>query len=234
MTRVFNLSGGRTSATMTIENYKPGDIVIFCDTEREDYRTYKFLDDIEKNENIPIVRLKYSGGFKELIRKRRMIPNVMMRFCTIELKIKTARRYLRSLGIKDYENFVGFRFDEPDRVLNWTENWKTVKTIFPLYESGFTKQMVLDYWKNKSYDLETPAILGNCDLCFLKGKNAIVNILRQHPDLAEKWIADEEQIGATYIKGVSYKQLLETAKKPFYTQLRLDDIEPAFNCSCTT
>ena len=66
MVKVFNISGGRTSGMMVAENYKPGDIVLFCDTGREHPKTYKFLHDFEAFENIPIIWLKYEGGFKRL------------------------------------------------------------------------------------------------------------------------------------------------------------------------
>lgn len=236
MQRVINFSGGRTSAYMTLMEYKYGDLVIFTDTGREHPKTYEFIDNFESEESIPIIRLKYEGGFKRLISKRKMLPNVAMRFCTIELKIKTARRYLRSIGIKNYINIMGFRYDEPNpnRVKDWKEYWKTVKTIFPLYEKKITKPIIIEFWKNKSYNLETPPILGNCDLCFLKGKNALIQIMRQQPELADKWIEDEEKMGNTYINGVSYKELLRLSKLPYYTQNNLFDIEPAFNCACTT
>jgi 3'-phosphoadenosine 5'-phosphosulfate sulfotransferase (PAPS reductase)/FAD synthetase len=113
MQRVINFSGGKTSAYMTIKYYKPGDLVIFCDTGREHFKTYKFINDFEAFENIPVIRLSYDGGFRRLLEKTKAIPNRFKRFCTIELKVKTARRYLRSIGLMKYENLVGFRFDEP-------------------------------------------------------------------------------------------------------------------------
>lgn len=234
MQRVINFSGGRTSAYMTIQEYKEGDLVIFADTGREHPKTLKFVHDFEAHEGIPVIWVKYEGGFERLIQKRQMIPNIAMRFCTIELKIRTARRYLRSVGIKNYINLIGFRSDEPNRVLNHKEFWKTVKTIFPLYDSKVTKPMVLEYWNNKAYNLETPAILGNCDLCFLKGKGAIISIMREYPELADKWIADEKKMNATYIKGITYEKMLAISKRPYFKQNNLFDIEPAFNCACTT
>lgn len=230
---MFNISGGRTSGLMVIENYQPGDLVIFCDTGREHPKTYKFLHDFEAFENIPIIWLKYDGGFKKLIEKRKMTPNIMMRFCTIELKIKTARRYLRSIGLTKYENIIGFRNDEQKRIKNYKEHWKTVVTTFPLNEAKIVKQDVLTYWSNKPYDLETPPILGNCDLCFLKGKNAIIQILRDNNELADKWIEDEQSVNGTYINGISYSKMLELSKLPYFKQIDLFELEPAFDCSCT-
>lgn len=232
MQRVINFSGGRTSAYMTIVEYKEGDIVIFCDTGREHPKTYKFINDFEAFENIPVIRLMYEGGFARLIEKRKMLPNIMMRFCTIELKIKTARRYLRSLGYFGYINFIGFRHDEQLRIKRRKKMWKQVTDVFPLDKTFATKESINEWWKSKPYDLEVPPILGNCDLCFLKGKNAIVTILKDNSELADKWIADEEKIGATYIKGISYKQMLELSKQT-KKQIDLFEIEPAFNCACT-
>ena len=232
MKRVINFSGGRTSALMTILEYKEEDIVIFCDTGREHEKTYKFINDFEAFENIPIIRLKYEGGFEKLIEKRKALPNIMMRFCTIELKIKTARRYLRSLGYTGYINFIGYRNDEQLRISRRKKMWQKVTDIFTLNDLKITKSNVIEYWNNQPYDLEIPPLLGNCDLCFLKGKNAIIQILKQNPELADKWIADEEKIGATYIKGISYKTMLGLSKN-LKKQVDLFDVEPAFNCSCS-
>ena len=52
MQRVINFSGGKTSAYMTIHEYRDGDLVIFCDTGREHEKTYKFINDFEAFEKI--------------------------------------------------------------------------------------------------------------------------------------------------------------------------------------
>jgi 3'-phosphoadenosine 5'-phosphosulfate sulfotransferase (PAPS reductase)/FAD synthetase len=71
MQRIINFSGGKTSAYMTINEYRQGDLVIFCDTGREHAKTYKFINDFEANENIPVIRLQYEGGFRELLKKKK-------------------------------------------------------------------------------------------------------------------------------------------------------------------
>ena len=218
---------------MVIHYWQPGDLVIFCDTGMEHPKTYKFINDFEANENIPIIRLKYDGGFEKLIEKRKAVPNNFKRFCTIELKIKTCRRYLRSNGISKYENFVGFRYDEPLRVKRRKQMWKQVIDKFPLYDDKIDKQMVNDYWSKKPYTLEIPSILGNCTLCFMKGKNAIMNIIASNPDLADVWISDEERIGHTYLDNISMKQMKSLATNNLFTGYDLNEINPAFDCACT-
>jgi hypothetical protein len=239
MQRIINFSGGKTSAYMAIHEYREGDIVIFCDTGREHPKTYKFINDFESYENIPVIRLKYEGGFRNLLDKKKAIPNNFKRFCTIELKIKTARRYLRSLGIKSYENMVGFRYDEPLRVKRRKKMWKTVTDIFPLYDKKIDKQIVNDYWSKKQYTLEIPSILGNCTLCFMKGKNAIMNILAAYPELADEWIEDEERSkiiggGYQYFEKISMKQMRDISQNNLFKGADLSQITPAFNCACTS
>lgn len=222
MKRVINFSGGKTSALMTIL-LKPteDDIVLFTDTGREHPLTYKFIDDFEKYEGIKVTRISYEGKFDAFVRKEKFLPNQQMRLCTTNLKIKTAKRYLRS-----------FRSDEERRVKGYRQYHKKVIPKFPLYDMGISKADVTQYWLTKSYTLDVPSILGNCDLCFLKGKSAIITILQHYPELADKWIADEEAIGATYFKGFSYQNLLDISKNQL-SLFELDSQLPAYSCSCT-
>ena len=123
-------------------------------------------------------------------------------------------------------------------------NQKFVNVIdqFPLYYDGITKPMVNEYWANKPYNLEIPSILGNCTLCFMKGKNAILNILASYPELAEPWIADEELCkdktgkakNRTYFQDITIKQLLSIAQNNLFKDKDLNEVTSAFDCACTT
>ncbi len=234
MIQVINCSGGLSSALMTILCYHKGDIVLFTDTGREHPKTYKFLSDFEANEGIPIIRISYPGSFERMIDERgyKYLPNRVARYCTKELKIKTARKYLLSIGITECDNLIGFRFDEKSRVTDYKPRYVKYHSKFPLYERGINNEMVKDFWNKKPYRLEIPHILGNCDLCFMKGSRAIISILVSHPEFADKWIRDEERIGATFIKGISMKQMKSIAKNNLFKDYPLEEIQPEFSCSC--
>jgi hypothetical protein len=239
MTRVFNLSGGKSSAYMTIlQKPTPEDIVLFTDTGREHPATYRFLDEIEKQEGFKIHRASYThrrspgrSGFDALTNWKRYLPNRVRRICTVELKIMVARRYLRPLIGLRFEQYIGFRADEERRVRNYRSTYKGSTTKFPLYEKGITKAMVDAFWLSKPYTLEIPPILGNCDLCFLKGKNSIIKLMATYPELAGKWIEDEKRSGNTFFPDISYEQLLAIAKsRP--EEYRLEEVQPAYTCHC--
>lgn len=246
MQRVINFSGGKTSAYMTILEYQDGDIVLFCDTGREHPKTYKFINDFEAHEGIPVTRIHHEGYFDGFLAKRnyKRLPNRMLRVCTDELKVNTAKRYLKSIGIIRFQNLIGFRADEPKRVENRVEKFKKVVTRFPLYEQGVDRQMVNDYWSKKPYNLEIPSILGNCTLCFMKGINAITSILTLYPELAEPWIRDEKesarQFGHTYFPNITIEQIRDHAQNnlfkdlPEYVEFQLSQMQPSLTCACTT
>jgi hypothetical protein len=248
MVRVFNFSGGKTSAFMTIKYYKPGDLVVFCDTGREHPKTYKFINDFEAFEGIPVIRISYMNTnhpFDIMLYKKKykIIPNRVKRICTDVLKIKTCKAYLRGVGIREYENYIGFRADESKRVLKRKQESKKVHDKFPLFEDGINKQHVDQYWSSKPYTLEIPSILGNCTLCFMKGKNAIMAILSVYPELADEWINDEEMSeklypnnGHTYFQGCTIKQLRDMAQNNLFQDYHesLAELRPAFDCACTT
>lgn len=242
MKRIINFSGGKSSALMTILEYNAEtDYVVFCDTGREHPKTYKFINDFEAFENIPIIRLGNIDSFNNYLEKIKFkhLPNMMKRSCTVELKVKVSRRWARKNIGMSYDNLLGFRYDEPQRVQKNKKRWQQVNQVFPLFEKGITKENVNQYWLSKPYNLEIPSILGNCTLCFMKGKNAIINILRHDPTLADVWIEDEKKSalkkGHTYLNGITIEQCLKISQMPdLFSDINLDDINPAFNCSCNS
>lgn len=237
--KVFNFSGGKTSAYMVIKYWQPGDLVIFCDTGREHEKTYKFINDFEFYEKIPVIKISWKNSlnpFRDfLIHDKFRLPYRLKRSCTEELKVITLKRYLKSIGIIKFYNYIGFRYDEPKRVKLRKQPFKKVLDKFPLYDDKIDVLMINEYWKSKSYTLEIPKILGKCTLCFMKGQNAILAILREFPNLATPWIEDEKKAqGLTYLPGITIQELKNIAQNNLFTQKDLNQITPAFNCACTS
>lgn len=132
-------SGGRTSAYMLHEilqaNGKLPDRVqvTFQNTGREMDGTLDFIQECSDRWGVHVTWLEYQPDkpwfeiighnsasrdgepFEALVKKRKMIPNIAMRFCTQELKVLTAKRYLVSIGWKQWTNTRGIRADESHR-----------------------------------------------------------------------------------------------------------------------
>jgi 3'-phosphoadenosine 5'-phosphosulfate sulfotransferase (PAPS reductase)/FAD synthetase len=110
-----------------------------------------------------------------VIKARNMLPNVMARFCTVECKIRTTRRYLKSLGWDQWTNAIGFRADEPQRVarLKTTNRHNNEEPVAPLHSAGVGEREVLAWWNSQPFDLQLKSHEGNCDLC-LAGETEVV------------------------------------------------------------
>lgn len=214
-------SGGRTSAYMLHKILEangglPDRVqVCFQNTGREMPQTLDFVQECGARWGVRIVWLEYLSDaphfetvshnsasrngepFEKLIRKRKYLPNQQARFCTIELKIRTAKRYLMSLGWTEWTNAIGIRADEPRRIRpeddKGKDRWFTWQ---PLNRAGVTKRDVAAFWKRQPFDLRLPnvkgnAALGNCDGCFLKSEATLAMLARDYPE-RHQWWADME------------------------------------------
>jgi len=240
-----SFSGGRTSAFMLkrileANNGLPVDCyVCFANTGKEDEATLKFVKDVGDNWDVKITWLEFNNKsengfdivnyetasrngepFERLIKYKNMLPNVFMRFCTQELKVKIIRKYLKSINvdIDDRSHYVGIRADEPRRLA------KVGIDMCPLARDGITEHHVGEFWSKNNFDLNLPKvgtnILSNCDLCFLKGDKILASIIRDKPSRAIWWVDMEKmeqekmieqgKTGiATFRKGsVSYQKMM--------------------------
>jgi 3'-phosphoadenosine 5'-phosphosulfate sulfotransferase (PAPS reductase)/FAD synthetase len=179
---------------------------------------------------------------ERIIEDRRMLPNPVGRFCTVEGKILTLIRYLESLDWSGWTNVVGFRADEPERVrklLAADRRHSDEDLAFPLHVAGATRADVIAFWAAHPFDLGLRDHEGNCDLCFLKGAGKIQRIMRDRPDLAAWWVEMETRIaggrtgtGRFRSDRPGYATLLELSKRPTLFPVGEDD-ELSVACHCT-
>ncbi|NBW23571.1 MAG: Nin-like protein [Caulobacteraceae bacterium] len=218
---VISFSGGRTSAYMLWRVLQENDgmpdeaIVCFANTGKEEEATLEFVRDCEKNWGVEIHWLEYQNAepafkrvtfetasrngepFEEIIKRRKMLPNTRARFCTAELKVRTVKRYLKSLDWAEWDNMIGIRADEHRRAIKMSADDKSECPVMPLHQAGIKKSDVLQFWQSHSFDLGLPIINGetiggNCDLCFLKSLPKIVTLVSQKPERATWWAKQEE------------------------------------------
>jgi 3'-phosphoadenosine 5'-phosphosulfate sulfotransferase (PAPS reductase)/FAD synthetase len=245
--KILSFSGGRTSAYM-LANYE-FDLAIFCNTGKEAEGTLDFIRKCGEFYDKEIIWLEYNPEnknkfdivnfktasrngepFEKLIIKNKFLPNQQMRFCTVEMKAKTIKRYLKNylkLDISDVEMILGIRADEPNRYYKLKDsNRNGWENVMPLFKANITKKHIFEFWKKQPFDLNINSHEGNCDLCFLKGTNKKIELLRQYPKVAEWWIEMENHIGATFNKNYSVSELLKMSKE----QLNLFDND--IECFC--
>jgi 3'-phosphoadenosine 5'-phosphosulfate sulfotransferase (PAPS reductase)/FAD synthetase len=239
----ISFSGGRTSAYMLHEMLLANSglpdraRVVFSNTGREFPETLDFVHECGERWGVPIYWIEYEKGkpgyrlveretaaeggkpFEDLVWSRSFLPNQRFRFCTQELKVRPAAKYLRGLGWEKWTSALGIRFDEQRRVRTepLKERWQR---WYPLNDAQVTKEDVLAFWGRQSFDLRLPSVdgktpLGNCDGCFLKSEANLANLARSYPE-RHKWWRDMEALasmlssnpsGATFSKRYSRKDI---------------------------
>ena len=194
--------------------------VIFANTGAELDQTLDFVEECSRRWGVDITWLEYhhnreAGGgvkdpkhtvrvvdhasasrnyepFSELILAKAMLPNVAMRFCTSELKVRTVDRFVRwRLGwpSRGYANVLGIRADEERRVNRAL--MEECAVVYPMVYAGVSLSDVLGYWEASPFDLGIHGDRGNCDLCYLKGRAKIIRLIRGDAALADWWIEQE-------------------------------------------
>ena len=234
MPTFVQVSGGRTSGYMAyLLKDQPDTFFMFQNTGRENPATYDFLNEMDKRWGLNLICLEYhcpdptkKAGFKvvsyetanrngvpfaQLIQKRKAIPNRFKRFCTAELKVKTARRYIRGQGYKKWNYAIGYRADEAKRQVR-SDMMQTAVT--PLRDVGITATDVANFWNGNDFDLNLPLLPngktfgGNCEGCFWHSEYQNATLCKQRPESAQWLIEQEEKMGHTFNTGYSYKDLL--------------------------
>ncbi|WP_338762055.1 phosphoadenosine phosphosulfate reductase family protein [Massilia sp. METH4] len=191
--------------------------------------------------------------FEALIGKRQYLPNPVTRFCTVELKIRAMHKHLTALGWKadgeGWDQMVGIRADEPRRVakIRARPSPETVHEtmVMPLNSAGVTKADVGAFWRAQPFDLELPnhngvTYEGNCDLCFLKGRNIVQTLIVKKPGRAIWWAAQEgrslnsKESGARFRNDrPSYQTMLERADRQQELFPGADlDADETIDCLC--
>lgn len=265
---VISFSGGRTSGFMLMKiteahggTLPPNVICIFANTGKEHEKTLEFVEECSKR-IAPVVWIEYAGRneerkktnrivdfktasrngepFAKLIEERSYTPNIVARFCTVELKIRPMHRYVRALGWDSWLSCVGIRADEPRRLakLRARKGSETPDELAfsPLGDAGISKRDVLDYWAAQSWGLDLPISPdgdtwgGNCDLCFLKGLHKKIGLIRENPERAIWWMQQEEKVGGRFRNDQpTYRQLIDIATQPAF-DFEGGDIA---DCACT-
>ena len=218
----ISFSGGRTSGYMLYKILEANNglpdraKVIFTNTGREMEETLDFIQECSHRWNVNIVWLEYDTvdgkvtykevnhnsvsyngePFEKLIKNKKILPNVLMRYCTVELKIRTAKRYLKKQGWTHWFNLVGLRYDEQAR-LNKKEKKDLFVNKYPIAEAKHTINDVNNFWNKQNFKLNLPVVrgrtmYGNCDGCFLKSEDQLAMLAKEFPDRFNWWLQKEK------------------------------------------
>lgn len=216
---VVSLSGGKDSTAMLLrllEEKRPVDLILFCDTGLEFPQMYEHLARLEAYIGRPIIRLKAEHDFEYYFlhyTPKRKNPALEQysgmswagprnRWCTGILKTRVVDAYLKELR-EHYTviEYVGIAADEPKRIKDKT---------YLLAEWGMTEKDCLAYCYERGFDwggLYEIFHRVSCWCCPLQSLDELRKLHRHFPDLWRQLETWDDATWRTFIKGYSARDL---------------------------
>jgi 3'-phosphoadenosine 5'-phosphosulfate sulfotransferase (PAPS reductase)/FAD synthetase len=122
---IANISGGKDSAALSLWFKEQGieHERVFMDTGWEHPLTYEYLREELTKAIGPIIEIKAKRQMEELVRHKGLFPSKLMRFCTMELKVKPMKVWLDDYrdDHADVVSAVGIRAEESRARANMSE-----------------------------------------------------------------------------------------------------------------
>ena len=172
---------------------------IFADTGDEHQEMYERIELVTERlkaiyPGFEIIKVSAGEALHDYIRRQKIFPGPLMRFCTRIFKIEPINAFLSSH--KPCNLFIGLNAEERDRTGALPVEGITFE--YPLQDLGLRRSDCVALLKR--YDLEPkfPVYMrrGGCEFCFYKSRKEYAAIANLNPSLATKLADFEDQINA--------------------------------------
>lgn len=229
MQYIVNVSGGLTSyeaLRRTIERYgKANTTAVFADTRIEDPDLYRFLDDIERLFDIPIVRLQDGRTVfevwhteKAITVRGRHVGGAVTAPCSKVLKREQIDGWLAK---QDYPYTLVFGMDwsEPHRMERLVKRYDPIPCWFPLAEKPYVEKCDI-MEQIESIGIAVPALYldgfvhNNCGGgCVQAGQGHFARLYWTRPETFALWEQEEQRFRNTFGKDVAILRHTENGQK---------------------
>lgn len=163
------------------------------------------------------------------------VPNSNAPYCSPSLKTRPCEAFAKDIfGSKDYIKAIGFRKEDMPKRISWPEIKEDKKRIFPLL-TDFHEPIGLfelnSWWNKQPFQLGINSKFGNCELCWKKSDNNIVEVIRQGTRFVDWWSRMEEKYGNTaFREKKSIADFVAMSNQPTTMQI---DFSSDSQCVCT-
>jgi hypothetical protein len=193
MNHVFQYSGGTgswaTARRHIDQNGTDGVVLLFADTLAEDPDLYRFLDQSAADLGVAVTRVCDGRTPEQVDIDRRWLSNSKIAQCSLELKIKPCREWLKAnCDPADTILYVGIDWSEMERIPGIVAGWAPFRVDMPLTRPPYIDDHQV-YADLRRRGIEPPLLnrLGyphnNCGgACVRGGQAQWAKLYRTHPD----------------------------------------------------
>jgi hypothetical protein len=216
-------SGGVESTTLCLLFGHKAD-AIFADTGDEHREMYNRIDYVENtlksiHPAFRIIRVNAGEALHDYIKRKRVFPGPVMRFCTRIFKIEPINDYLKTYA--PAKLMIGLNADELDRTGAYPIDG--IAFEYPLQDLSLNRDACVALLRK--YDLEPrlPVYMrrGGCKFCFYKSRKEYAAIAHLDPALSEELAEFEDSInGDRYGKDWTMVKDIPEGFRSFFEQER--------------
>lgn len=191
----------------------------------EDVKTITAILDLEQMVGREIIFLR-GIGWEEMMKKKKAVPNRAKRFCTTMMKMLPIFEFCHTQIGELVEMRIGYRYDEVERVNDftetihyptkmeyqpksnrWIQRWEDIKwrvSRFPLIEDKVLHFHVNNYWAGQSIAFPEDS---NCQNCFWKPEQQLRKNMETNPAIMQWAKVQEDLFGYTFRDKYSLLQI---------------------------
>jgi hypothetical protein len=165
------------------------------------------------------------------------LPNQDAPYCSENLKTLPAKKLCDNIfGVNNYKIAIGFRKEDMPKRISWAEIKEQKQKIFPLLTDFKTPISQLDLnklWKTEKFKLELHGKYGNCELCWKKSDNNLIENIIFGTRFIDWYKKEEEKYNSLSFRNhKSINDLVKMSELPRTGKLELET-EDDFNCVCS-
>lgn len=162
------------------------------------------------------------------------MPNQDAPFCSENLKTTPAKKYCDSIfGVNNYKKAIGYRKEDMPKRITYAEAKQDSQRIFPLltdFDIPISNLDLNKWWSEQPFKLELHGIYGNCELCWKKSDNNLIENILYGTRFID-WYKNEEAKynSVSFRNHKSINDLIKLSKLPRTIKM---DFEDNYNCVC--
>lgn len=158
-------------------------------------------------------------------------------YCSRAMKTDPCKKFADDIfGVNNYIKSIGFRKEDMPKRITFAEAKEDESRIFPLltdFKTVIGNSELNQWWDKQAFKLSIHGNLGNCELCWKKGDDALLQNLRYGTRSVEWWRKMEAKYGNTSFRGnKSIDDLVKMAELPYTHEFNFP-VEENDSCVCS-
>lgn len=163
------------------------------------------------------------------------LPNQESPYCSENLKTIPCKKFCDEIfGVNNYVKAIGYRKEDMPRRITFAEAKEDKTRIFPLltdFETPIGNMGLNRWWDKQPFKLGIHGKYGNCELCWKKSKNTLIDNIRYGTRTIEWWQKMEDKYGNTsFRERLSIDDLVRMSRLPFTPEINFDKED---SCVCS-